>query len=59
MLIVDGADPAAAAAALGRVLTEPGVAAELCRKGLARAREFTWARTAAETLKVYEEAARS
>ena len=59
VLIVDGADPAAAAAALGRVLTEPGVAAKLGRKGLARAREFTWARTAAETLKVYEEAARS
>ncbi|HOW98389.1 MAG TPA: glycosyltransferase family 1 protein [Kiritimatiellia bacterium] len=58
-LFVDGADPEAAADALGRVLEDRGVAAELSRKGLARAREFTWARAAAEILRVYEEVARS
>ncbi|MBP7830546.1 MAG: glycosyltransferase family 4 protein [Kiritimatiellae bacterium] len=56
---VDPCDPEAVADALGRVMTEPGVAEEMRRKGLARAREFTWARTAAETLRVYEEVARS
>src|SRR5919205_44703 len=45
-LLVDPTDAEALAAALGRVLTEPGLADELRRRGLERAREFTWERTA-------------
>lgn len=37
------------------VLEEPAVAAELSDKGLARAAEFRWSRTVAETLAVYRE----
>lgn len=57
-LLVDPRDPGSAAEALWRVLNEPAVAAELSRRGLERARQFTWARTAALTLKAYEEVAR-
>lgn len=56
--LVDVCDPDAAADALWRVLNDPVVAADMSRKGLERARQFTWARTAAQTLNVYEEVAR-
>lgn len=39
--------------AIADVLFNPGVAAELRSKGLARARQFNWQRTAAETIQVY------
>lgn len=58
-LLVDPLDPGAAADALWRVLNEAALAVELSRKGRARAREFTWAKTAERTLRVYEEAGRS
>jgi glycosyltransferase involved in cell wall biosynthesis len=45
-LLVDPTDADALAAALSRVLTEQGLADELRRRGLERAREFTWERTA-------------
>ncbi|MBU1692580.1 MAG: glycosyltransferase [Verrucomicrobia bacterium] len=57
-LLVDPRDPGSAAEALWRVLNEPPVAAELSHQGVERARQFTWARTAALTLKAYEEVAR-
>ena len=37
------------------VLTNPAVAVELGRRGVERARGFTWAKTAAETVRVYQE----
>jgi glycosyltransferase involved in cell wall biosynthesis len=36
------------------VLTQPALAAALRAKGLARAAQFTWERTARETIAVYE-----
>ena len=53
-LLVDPTDAEALAAALGRVLTEPGLADELRRRGLERAREFTWERTAEALLALLE-----
>ncbi len=47
-------------AALGEALTrlrELGMTEQLRRRGLARAQEFSWERTAAETLAIYREAA--
>jgi glycosyltransferase involved in cell wall biosynthesis len=45
-LLRDPRDAAALADALVRVLEEPGLAEELRRRGLARAADFTWDRTA-------------
>ncbi len=42
--------------AMASVLTSETLAADLRSKGLERARQFTWQRTARETLAVYEEA---
>ena len=39
-----------------RVLTDPALAAELRARGIARAREFSWARSVARTREVYQEA---
>ncbi len=47
-------------AALGEALIrlrEPGLTDQLRQRGLARAREFSWQRTAQETLAIYREAA--
>lgn len=49
-------DADALSAALTRLRT-PGLATELRQRGLARARDFSWERTASETLAVYHEAA--
>ena len=49
-------DEQALAHALGR-LREHGTRDELVRRGLQRAKEFSWERTAAATLEVYREAA--
>jgi glycosyltransferase involved in cell wall biosynthesis len=56
-LCVDPADPAAIAGAVLRVVTEPGLARELGRRGVERARRFTWERTARATLSILAEAA--
>lgn len=42
------------AAAVRRVLDDPGRRHELARRGIARAREFSWQRTAARTLAILE-----
>ncbi len=55
-LLLDPHDPAAWTAALLRVLTTPAMRADLAERGPARAAAFTWARCAAETLRVLEEA---
>jgi len=47
---------AAIAGALVRVLEDPGLADELRRRGLERARGFTWERAADELLGALEEA---
>jgi glycosyltransferase involved in cell wall biosynthesis len=53
-LQVDPDDHEALAAAIGRVLDDSGLRAELVRRGLDRARAFTWERTARQTLDLYE-----
>ncbi len=55
-LLVDPTDVNALAAALARVLIEPGLAADLRARGFAQAARFTWERTAAETLSIYRQA---
>jgi len=54
-LLVDALDAEAMAAALVRVLEEPGLAEELRHRGLERARQFTWERTAAALLPLLDE----
>jgi len=54
-LLVEPTDVEALAAALVRVLDESGLAEDLRRRGLARAREFTWERTAEALLALLEE----
>jgi glycosyltransferase involved in cell wall biosynthesis len=44
------------AAAISKLLTEPGLAAEIVAKGIKRQEAFTWERTAEETLAAYERA---
>jgi glycosyltransferase involved in cell wall biosynthesis len=53
-VLVDPFDPAAIAAGLEQAASRRH---ELAGRGLERARGFTWDRVAAETRKVYEEAA--
>jgi glycosyltransferase involved in cell wall biosynthesis len=40
---------------IARVLTDPALAAELRRKGIARAREFSWERSVERTRQLYQE----
>jgi glycosyltransferase involved in cell wall biosynthesis len=56
-ILVDPDDVEGFARGIVRVLLDPQAAAELAAKGLAQARRFSWSRTAAETLKIYEELA--
>jgi len=53
-LLVDPRDVEALAEAMGRVLSDASLCAELRERGLERARHFSWQRTARETLWVYE-----
>jgi glycosyltransferase involved in cell wall biosynthesis len=52
-LLVDPKDVEAIAEGMWRVLNDGALAAELSRKGLARAAEFSWERAARQTLDVY------
>ncbi|MBI3959908.1 MAG: glycosyltransferase family 4 protein [Chloroflexi bacterium] len=54
-LLVPPTDDEALAAAVERILTEPGLAADLRRRGAIQAARFRWERCAAETVAVYEE----
>jgi glycosyltransferase involved in cell wall biosynthesis len=49
-LLVDPHDPAAIGAALTRLLGDPAFAEDLRARGRVRAAEFSWERTARETL---------
>jgi len=53
-ILVDPTDVEQIANAMWLVLSQPDVAAALREKGLARAAQFTWERTARETIAVYE-----
>lgn len=53
-ILVEPDNEEALATELVRVISEPEVAGRLQGKGLARSREFSWARMARETLAVYE-----
>ncbi|PVG84874.1 D-inositol-3-phosphate glycosyltransferase [Nocardioides gansuensis] len=55
-LLVDTHEPRDWAAALGRLLSEPDLAARLGEGALEHAREFSWDRTAERTLAAYERA---
>ena len=55
-LLFDPRSEQAIVQAIERLLGEPALASELRAKGLARAREFTWARTARLTLQSYARA---
>ncbi len=54
--LVDSHDPASIAAGIEAVLDDTALRGTLLRKGLARAGQFTWERTARQTLAVYEPA---
>jgi len=58
-LLCPPGDVEAFAAALRRLRTENGLADDLRRRGLARAAEFTWERTAEQLADAVEEAART
>lgn len=55
-ILVDPRDVDAIAGGIQRLVQDAGLRADLVRRGLLRARQFTWARTAAQTLQVYERA---
>jgi glycosyltransferase involved in cell wall biosynthesis len=55
-LLVDPTDVGALAGALERLLDDEALRRDLRARGIARAAQYTWARTAAETLNVYHEA---
>src|SRR3990172_11087686 len=58
-LLVSPHDVKAWVEALQRVLTDPSLRAELCARGLARARQFTWEAAARKTLAVYQAVSRT
>lgn len=55
-LTVDPHQPGKIAEAISRIVLDPAFKVELQQKGIQRARAFSYTKTAAETLKVYEEA---
>lgn len=57
-ILVAPEDLAGWTAALQQVLTGDGVADNLRRRGPARSRHFSWTKTAAETLAIYQQAVR-
>ena len=58
-LLLPPDDVSALAHAIYLVMTQPALRAELRERGLRRARDFTWERTAARTRAVYESVLRS
>ena len=55
-VLVDPHDPEAIGAGIESLLHDTSLRATLAQKGLARAAQFSWERTARETLRVYERA---
>jgi glycosyltransferase involved in cell wall biosynthesis len=58
-LLIDPMNPAAIAFAMRRVLEDSGLRDELVRRGCERVKAFSWERSVARTLEVYEEVLRS
>jgi D-inositol-3-phosphate glycosyltransferase len=56
-LLVEGHDPDDYAAAIRRLVSEPGLREEMSERALAHARGFAWEHTADQTLDVYRKAA--
>jgi glycosyltransferase involved in cell wall biosynthesis len=56
-LTIDPTDAGALAAALDRLIQDAALRSELRQRGLARARQFSWERTARETSDLYRQAA--
>jgi glycosyltransferase involved in cell wall biosynthesis len=56
-ILFDPHDPKELSEAIFKVTYEPDIRRALVERGLARAREFTWERTARETLAVFKELA--
>lgn len=56
-LLVDPYDEQALAEGLNRLASDAGLCEDLRQRGIARAKQFTWARTAAQTWAVLEQAA--
>ena len=54
-LMIDPYEPAAIADAMQRVLTSPQLREDLQRRGLARAREFSWERSIKRVREIYDE----
>lgn len=54
-LYADPHDPCAIASQVVQAVESPAVRERMITRGLARAREFTWRRTAGQTLQVYDE----
>lgn len=57
-IMVDPCDMDGLAEAICKVLTDEGLRQEMIKKGLARAKLFSWEKTAKETLKIYKEVAK-
>jgi glycosyltransferase involved in cell wall biosynthesis len=54
-VLVDPYDPAAIAAGIERVLTDEELRRDLRRRGLARAKQFSWQRSVARVREIYAE----
>jgi glycosyltransferase involved in cell wall biosynthesis len=54
-IMIDPYEPAAIADAIERVLTDDALRADLRRRGLARAREFSWERSISRVREIYNE----
>ncbi len=52
-VLVDPYDVESIVDGVRRVLTDPGLAGDMRRKGLARARDFSWERSVSRTLEIY------
>ena len=54
-VLVDPYEPDAIYGAMRRVLTEPALAQSLSERGLARVKEFSWARSVRRVREIYDE----
>lgn len=55
-LLIEPDDPESLASAIARILTEPELWQTLRRRGLDRARQFSWKQTASDVRRAYEDA---
>jgi glycosyltransferase involved in cell wall biosynthesis len=56
-LLVDPYDPSAIANAISRVISSPSLREDLRKKGLARARQFSWETSVRRIREIYREVA--